>query len=71
MFANLDTLDLHSNSIGSSLSFSNCFSSLKQLRLLNLSNNIIEDIELNVSLPLLCELNLRQNKIKNISITEK
>ena len=67
----LDTLDLHQNNIGPCLTFSNCFTSLLNLRVLNLSGNGIEEICLDASLPALNELNLRQNKIRVIEILVK
>lgn len=39
MFPNLDVLDLHDNLLANSLSLKDHFGCLKQLRLLNLSNN--------------------------------
>ena len=72
-FQNLEVLDLHDNKIVGSglcnvLDFSQCFKKLKNLRVLNLSNNEIKSVEINCSMTNLRELNLRQNKIVDIKI---
>ena len=41
---------------------------LKNVRTLNLSNNQIDEIDINCPMGSLVELNLRQNKIKNLRI---
>ena len=67
-FTNLDMLDLHDNRISGKVDFSVCFGKLQSLRTLNLSNNQIDEVDINCPMKSLCELNLRQNKIKNIRI---
>ena len=59
-------LDLHDNRISGKVDFSACFGKLQSLRTLNLSNNQIDEVDINCPMKSLSELNLRQNKIKNI-----
>lgn len=64
----LDVLDLHDNRISGNFQFSMYFKNLTNLRILNLSGNQIEEIEITCSMKALVELNLRGNKIKNLKI---
>jgi leucine-rich repeat-containing protein 49 len=69
MFPSLDLLDLHDNHLSLPISINESFGCLENLRILNLSNNSIEEIKFDCSLPNLKELNLRNNKIKKIMIS--
>lgn len=68
MFPNLDMLDLHENQLANSLSLRDHFGFLKQLRVLNLSNNQLTEFQFNDSLQQLKELNLRNNRIKKLEL---
>lgn len=63
-FVNLDNLDLHDNNIFGQIDFQKCFGMLKHLKNINLSNNLIEEVNINCSMPNLTEVNLRNNKIR-------
>lgn len=67
-FKQLDVLDLHDNRISGRLDFSCYLKKLTNLRILNLSGNQIEEVEMTFSMKSLVELNLRGNKIKNLKI---
>jgi Leucine-rich repeat (LRR) protein len=67
-FRQLDVLDLHDNRITGKVDFSQHFKKLQNLRILNLSGNQIEEIEMTCSMKSLVELNLRGNKIKALKI---
>lgn len=67
-FKHLDVLDLHENQISGKLDFNQCLHTLQSLRILNLSNNRIEEVEIQCQMKSLVELNLRQNKIKSLVI---
>lgn len=64
---NLDMLDLHDNRISGCLDLAGLkMGNLQNLRILNLCNNQLDSIELNCSMKSLTEINLRNNKIKEI-----
>jgi Leucine-rich repeat (LRR) protein len=67
-FKQLDVLDLHDNRLSGKLDFSIYLKKLTNLRILNLSGNQLEEIEITCSMMSLVELNLRGNKIKNLKI---
>lgn len=67
-FLNLETIDLHDNNISGYVDFYKCFGFLKNLKNLNLSNNLIEDVNINCAMSSLTELNLRHNKIKSFKV---
>ena len=58
-FTNLDMIDLHDNQIAGKLDFQACFGMLKNLRTLNLSSNMIDEVDINCAMGSLVELNLR------------
>ena len=64
----LDVLDLHDNRITGTIDFSHHLKKLQNLRILNLSGNQIEEIEITSQMKSLMELNLRGNKIREIKI---
>lgn len=50
------------------MDFSSYLKKLSNLRILNLSGNQIEEVEMTFSMKSLVELNLRGNKIRNLKI---
>ena len=67
-FTNLDMIDLHDNNISGAIDFQTCFGMLKNLKTLNLSNNAIEEVNINCAMSSLVEINLRHNRIKTFKI---
>lgn len=64
----LDVLDLHENRISGKIDFSQHLKKLQNLRILNLSGNQIDEVEITTPMKSLMELNLRGNKIKELKI---